>query len=62
MARETLRILTGTAHPALAQHLHAVIGLMKASTSWEQFKSLLDRAFPRRTDLSDLPLFTGSVA
>jgi hypothetical protein len=49
-------------HPALAQHLHAVIGLMKASTSWEQFKSLLDRAFPRRTDLSDLPLFTGSVA
>lgn len=35
-------------HPALAQHLHAVIGLMRASATWEQFKSLLDRAFPKK--------------
>ena len=35
-------------HPALAQHLHAVIGLMRASATWDQFKSLLDRAFPRK--------------
>lgn len=44
-------------HPALAQHLHAVIGLMRASETWDQFVRLIDRAFPRRTDLSDLPLF-----
>ena len=35
-------------HPALAQHLHAVIGLMRASATWDQFKSLLDRAFPKK--------------
>lgn len=35
-------------HPALAQHLHAVIGLMRASTTWEQFKMLLDRSFPKK--------------
>lgn len=35
-------------HPALAQHLHAVIGLMRASSGWEQFMDLLDRAFPKR--------------
>ncbi|KJZ10429.1 hypothetical protein TW86_14115 [Halomonas sp. S2151] len=37
-------------HPALAQHLHAVIGLMRASSTWDQFKDLLDRAFPRKGD------------
>lgn len=35
-------------HPALAQHLHAVIGLMRASATWEQFKSMIDRAFPKK--------------
>lgn len=35
-------------HPALAQHLHAVIGFMRASVGWEQFIHLLDRAFPRK--------------
>ena len=44
-------------HPALAQHLHAVIGLLRASESWEMFLKLLNKAFPRRMDLSDLPLF-----
>ncbi|PYD81786.1 hypothetical protein CFR80_09735 [Komagataeibacter oboediens] len=34
-------------HPALAQHLHAVIGLMRASATWGQFKTMLDRAFPK---------------
>ena len=44
-------------HPALAQHLHAVIGLMRASSSWEEFQALINRAFPRRTRVEDLPLF-----
>lgn len=35
-------------HPALAQHLHAVIGLMRASSTWEQFKTMLNRAFPKK--------------
>jgi P63C domain-containing protein len=45
-------------HPALAQHLHAVIGLLRASDSWEQFQTMINRAFPRRTDVKDLPLFS----
>lgn len=46
-------------HPALAQHLHAVIGLMRASATWEQFKSLLDRAFPKKGAQLDLLLDEG---
>lgn len=48
-------------HPALAQHLHSVIGLMKAADSWDQFKQMIDRVYPRRTDIKDLPLFSGVV-
>lgn len=43
-------------HPALAQHLHAVIGLMRASSSWDQFKRLLDRAFPKKGNTLSLAL------
>lgn len=35
-------------HPALAQHLHAVIGLMRASATWDQFQRLLNRAFQKK--------------
>jgi hypothetical protein len=37
-------------HPSLAQHLHAVMGLMRASQNWEGFMRLLNAAFPRRGD------------
>ncbi|MCP1364109.1 P63C domain-containing protein [Halomonas sp. BBD48] len=43
-------------HPALAQHLHAVITLMRASSSWEQFKHLLDLSLPRKGDSLQLEL------
>lgn len=43
-------------HAALAQHLHAVIGLMRASATWEQFKMMLDRAFPKKGTQLDLLL------
>lgn len=43
-------------HPALAQHLHAVITLMKASGDWAQFKRLLDKSLPKRGDTLPLPL------
>ena len=45
-------------HPALAQHLHAVITLMRISTSWDQFKMFLDQAHARRGDTMQLPLMT----
>jgi hypothetical protein len=44
-------------HAALAQHIHAIMGLMRASQTWEEFQHMVNRAFPRRTDLKDLPLF-----
>jgi hypothetical protein len=43
-------------HPALAQHLHAVITLMRVARSWAQFKQMLDIAHPRRGDTLQLPL------
>lgn len=43
-------------HPALAQHLHAVIALMRASKTWEQFNLLLNSAFPKRGNTLELPL------
>jgi P63C domain len=44
-------------HPALAQHLYAVIGLMRLADSWDQFKKMLDRAYPKRGDTLQMPLF-----
>lgn len=46
-------------HPKLVEHLAVVTALMKASTSWEQFKELLDRAKPKQTRL---PLFDEAQA
>ena len=40
-------------HPALAQHLYAVIGLMRTQQTWENFKRLLNRAYPVKT-ITDL--------
>ena len=37
-------------HPALSQHLHTVIHFMKATTSWENFKRMLDRALPKKNE------------
>jgi len=51
-------IAADVGNPALAQHLHAVIALMRASQSWDQFKSLLNRAFPRRGDTLALPFMS----
>lgn len=37
-------------HPALSQHIYAVVGFMRASRTWEQFMDLLNLAFPKRGD------------
>ena len=47
-------------HPALAQHLHAVIALMRVNSKWDEFYAMLNRAFPRRGDTLQLPLMAGS--
>lgn len=49
-------------HPALAQHLHAVIALMRASDTWGEFRALLDRSLPKRMRVDDLPLFSASAS
>ena len=43
-------------HPALAQHLHAIIGLMRASSGWDQFYRMMNRAFPKRGATLELAL------
>ena len=43
-------------HPALAQHLWAVIALMRASTSWDQFYRMLQRALPKKNETLPLAL------
>lgn len=43
-------------NPALAQHLHAVITLMRVSKNWGPFKLMLDTAHPKRGDTLELPL------
>jgi hypothetical protein len=41
-------------HPALAQHIYALIGLMRVSEDgdWERFYAMVERAFKKRTKLS----------
>jgi hypothetical protein len=43
-------------HPALAQHLHATIGFMRASAGWDQFYRLFNRAFPKKGATLELAL------
>jgi hypothetical protein len=43
-------------HPALAQHIYALMGFMRASGNWEQFYRSIQRAFPKKGD--QLPLLT----
>lgn len=41
-------------HPKLKEHLAAVVALMKASTKWDDFQRMIDRALPKQIEL---PLF-----
>jgi P63C domain len=49
-------------HPMLAQHLHAVIALMRIAPDWDTFQTILDRAFPKRGNTLQLPFPTSSNA
>jgi hypothetical protein len=46
-------------HPALARHLYAVIALMRTCDTWDQFKTLLNRAFPKYSQNLLLPFMGG---
>lgn len=37
-------------HPALAQHMHALIGFMRAEDDWNLFRARFNRAFPKQGD------------
>ena len=42
------QLLTGDIGiPALQQHLFATVGFMRASTTWDQFYRMMQRAFPK---------------
>jgi P63C domain len=43
-------------HPALAQHLHAVTGLMRAASNWDQFYRMMSRAFPKKGHTIEMAL------
>jgi hypothetical protein len=45
-----------TGHPKLREHLAAVIALMRASETWENFVLALDRALPRYDNTESLDL------
>lgn len=49
-------------HPALAQHLHAVIAFMRVSHTWDQFYRMLNQAFPKRGDTLQLPFMADPVS
>lgn len=49
-------------NPALAQHLHTVITLMKLSDSWDKFYGMLNQAFPKRGDTLALPFMSDAAS
>ena len=51
-------------HPALAQHLYGIIGLMRiadhqgdVTVAWDRFMKMVDKAYPRQGDTLQLSLF-----
>ena len=47
---------------ALAQHLYALVALMKVSRSWDDFKAKVDEALPRCGDTLRLPFMTEPIS
>lgn len=43
-------------NPALTQHIHAIMGLMRAAAKWDDFYRWVQRAFPKKNE--QLPLLT----
>jgi hypothetical protein len=43
-------------HPALAQHVYALIGFMRVSEEWDVFYRMVQRAFPKKNTTLLLPI------
>jgi hypothetical protein len=50
------RLTEDVGHPRLREHLTAVIALMRASTKWDQFYRMLQRALPKYMEQQPLGL------
>lgn len=48
-------------HPALAQHLHALIGFMRVSSTWSNFTGMVNVAFPKRGDTLSMPFMADPI-
>lgn len=47
-ARHTQWLTEDIGHPALAQHMYATIGAMRAHSDWESFLAFFKRAYPKK--------------
>jgi hypothetical protein len=50
------RLTPDVGHPKLTEHLAGIIALMRASSQWDRFSRLVNRAFPRYGDTLVLPV------
>jgi hypothetical protein len=48
VARHHQWLTEDVGHPALAQHIYAVTGLMRMSDSWQEFMTLLNKGYPKK--------------
>lgn len=53
-AKDHQWLTSDVGHPALSQHLHATIGLMRAAVNWEQFNEMIDKAFPKKGTMIEM--------
>ena len=54
-------LTTDVGHPALAQHLHTLIALMKVSASYMQFQRMLKKALPKKGEHIQEELFSEDI-
>ena len=55
-ARHHQWLTSDVGHPALQKHLSGVMALMRASSNWDHFRRLLQRAYPKVNTNLEIPL------
>ena len=53
------RLTEDIGHPKLIEHIASVMALMRASSSWNGFMRLLNRAFTKYGDTLEIPFDDG---
>lgn len=61
LSKNTQWLTDEVGQPALAAHLHAVIGFMRVSKTWAQLKEMMDQAFPKHKATLQLPFFQNDL-